>query len=154
MLNFNYFRDAESVLVSSQAITSDKHRKHIIEHLEELLQAISTLELTSYQMLCQAMTINDTEAAAEQIDEEIHRVQYKLDHCRRLLQGSETGLGTYVIVSEDQKVEMHGRLKSLKCDLAHLLEHFNTENIDLHAIKEIHSHIDEMEEHLHQFHSR
>ena len=32
------------------------------------------------------MTTAEAEAAAESIDEEIHRVQYKLDHCRRLLQ--------------------------------------------------------------------
>ena len=32
------------------------------------------------------MTTAEAEAAAENIDEEIHRVQYKLDHCRRRLQ--------------------------------------------------------------------
>ena len=31
------------------------------------------------------------EEIAEFIDEEIHKLEYKLDHTRRLLQGAETG---------------------------------------------------------------
>ena len=68
------------------AMTEPRHREHIREHLIELEHSVSTLEKTSYAVLCHAMTTAEAEAAAEGIDEEIHRVQYKLDHCRRLLQ--------------------------------------------------------------------
>ena len=74
------------MVISTKAMAKPRHREHIREHLEELMRAMSTLEETSYPVLCHAMTTAEAEAAAETIDEEIHRVQYKLDHCRRLLQ--------------------------------------------------------------------
>ena len=79
-------RETEPIVLSSKAIATVKHRDHIREHFVELMDIITKLEQTTYGILCHAMTTAEAEAAAETIDEEIHRVQYKLDHCRRLLQ--------------------------------------------------------------------
>lgn len=49
----------------------------------------------------------EAEEIAESMDEEIHRLQYKLDHTRRLLQGAETNIGISAPpswVTHDKKV--------------------------------------------------
>ncbi len=49
---------------------------------------IRMLDAKAARMLA-PQAVSEAEAVAESIDEEIHTLQYKLDHCRRLLQGSE-----------------------------------------------------------------
>jgi hypothetical protein len=79
-------------------------------------------------------------------------VQYKLDHCRRLLQGSETGQMHMHTLTDDVKSQMHTNLKTLKSTVCHLIEHLKMSAFDLHTITEIHSHMDEMEANLELLH--
>ena len=86
------------------------------------------------------MTVPQEEAIAEKIDEEVHLLQYKLDHVRRLLQGSEsegfcntaaTPAGgnkrrqTSNWVTEERKLVMKKKLSKIKLTAEHLLEHIN-----------------------------
>ena len=145
-------RETEPIVLSSKAIATGRHKEHIREHVEELMEMVTRLEQTTYGILCHAMTTAEAEAAAENIDEEIHRVQYKLDHCRRLLQGSETGLVNFKTLSEDEKATMHSRLREVKGTITHLLEHMRSDEIDPPLLTEIYAHMDEVEESLMQFH--
>ena len=84
-------RDDEPVNLASKAFETPDHRNHILEHMHEIAKAINEMENKSNQLLEDAnLSQRDSENIAEKIDEEIHSLQYQLDHCRRLVQGSET----------------------------------------------------------------
>jgi hypothetical protein len=84
--------EEEPVQRASMAIADTNHRDHIKEHSVELVDSVKMMELKSEELLEKGaeLTTRQTEDIAERIDEEIHLLQYKLDHCRRLLQGSES----------------------------------------------------------------
>jgi hypothetical protein len=68
---------------ASQAIAAPTHKQHIQEHLFELSDSISLMESQSLGLLGTSLSVREGEEVAERIDEEIHRLHYKLDHCRR-----------------------------------------------------------------------
>jgi len=75
--------EAAPVERSIAAMSQPDHRLHIQQHLEELRAAITGMEDKSASLLNKELVVSEAEAVAESIDEEIHSLQYKLDHCRR-----------------------------------------------------------------------
>eukprot|EP01034_Spumella_vulgaris_P025457 gene25457-31921_t len=162
---------------ASQAIAAPNHKQHIQEHLYELSDSISLMESKSLGLLDSAqMSVRESEEAAEKIDEEIHRLQYKLDHCRRLLQGSEIDEwhqaadgshsvtdGDCVIasmqsassfwMSKERVKVMRRRLCDLKSSAEHLIEHIQQPSIDKQALQEMHIHMDIMDAQIEHFHA-
>ena len=92
---------------ASEAIRSDSHRDNVKQRLDELLGSVKSMEDRSEQLLERGVNVtalvdeemlvliyclsssgnelsnSDTETIAEKIDEEIHHLQYLLDHARR-----------------------------------------------------------------------
>ena len=94
---------------ASEAIRLDSHRDNIKQRLDELLGSVKSMEDRSEQLLERGVNVttlvdeemlvliytyclsssgnelsnSDTETIAEKIDEEIHHLQYLLDHARR-----------------------------------------------------------------------
>lgn len=68
---------------ASMAISSPSHRQHIETHLHELNQSLQIMEENARRLADGNLNMRQTEDIAEMIDEEVHRLQYKLDHCRR-----------------------------------------------------------------------
>lgn len=65
-------------------ISKPEHRSHIVEHLNELLDSIQQMEQKSDQLTNNHdLSVRQKEDMAEFIDEKVHMLQYKLDHCRR-----------------------------------------------------------------------
>ncbi len=58
-------------------------------------------------------------------------LQYKLDHCRRLLEGSETeqysSQSSSTWITEEKKANIRKGLTGLKYTVEHLLEHMDEE---------------------------
>ena len=80
----------DPVELSSVAIALPNHRSHLEEHLVEIHTDVVAMEAKSCRLVGDdQLSQRDTEQIAEEIDEAIHLLQYKLDHCRRLLEGSE-----------------------------------------------------------------
>ena len=101
------FWEDENVDFASEAIRSDSHRDNIKQRLDELLGSVKSMEDRSEQLLERGVNVttlvdeemlmliyylsssgnelsnSDTETIAEKIDEEIHHLQYLLDHARR-----------------------------------------------------------------------
>ena len=97
----------QNVDFASEAIRLDSHRDNIKQRLNELLSSVNSMEDRSQQLLERGVNVttlvdeemlvliyclsssgnelsnSDTETIAEKIDEEIHRLQYLLDHARR-----------------------------------------------------------------------
>lgn len=78
--------DSESILYAAIAIATPNHRAHIKEHFVEILNAIVVLENNASTLFLadrSPLEISQAEKLAEAIDEEIHMLQYRLDHTRR-----------------------------------------------------------------------
>lgn len=62
-----------------------EHRQHLNEHLTELVDFINSMEKNCEKLLDPTVTHRESEDIAEEIDEATHKLQYKVDHCRRLV---------------------------------------------------------------------
>jgi hypothetical protein len=150
--------DDAAIEVAVTALHIADHRGHLAGHLQEMTDTISALELKSNQFAGNQLLNYEAERIAEEIDETIHQLQYQLDHCRRLLQGSEarmvstTGENESSWLTDEKKQAMSDRLKLLKLTAVHLVEHVKEEHIDQELIREMHQHMREMDHHIDHFH--
>lgn len=147
---------------AENAISNPNHRSHILSHFDEIKFMIKDMETKSYNLLLQELTTSETEKVAEEIDESIHLLQYKIDHCRRLLQGSEyaeafvsnSNLGDKKTtwVTEEKKIAINKRLTVLRCTMNHLVEHLHEDKITTDTLKEMISHMKDMDHNISIFH--
>jgi zinc transporter ZupT len=82
----------------------------------------------------------------------------QIDHCRRLIQGSETELSDQSTmirswVTEDRKLMMKQRLRNLNLIVDHIIEHMHETNVDASLLRELNAHIDQMEHQISIFHA-
>jgi hypothetical protein len=86
-----------------------------------------------------------------------------IDHCKRLLQGSETdaessiqgisNVNTVFYETDAKRIQLKGRLNGLKATATHLVEHIKEAVIDKDTLQEIHEHMEHMDIQLSSFHS-
>lgn len=134
--------EQEGVIQATHAINQPKHRKHIIEHFYEVKELLQLMERKSNELIGTDMGIIEAELLAEQIDESVHQLQYKLDHCRRLLQGSESHKDNRIIdrkswLTEEKKYSIQNEVKILNHLVDHLMDHLSPN----HTIPHPHSFI-------------
>lgn len=82
------FEESHVEIASNAIMSSPQHKDHIREHLMELLESIKFMEERSFALTNHSLPIREVESIAESIDERIHSLQYKLDHCRRYVYDS------------------------------------------------------------------
>ena len=77
--------DHEAILYAAIAIATPSHRAHIKEHFIEIMNAIFLLEHNAISLMRgnTPLDLRQSEILAEEIDEGIHMLQYRLDHTRR-----------------------------------------------------------------------
>ena len=124
----------DEVHKASLALALPQHRTHLNEHVREVVDTIALMEKQCARLLDDSVpkTRAEVEQLAEEIDERTHSLQYKLDHCRRLLQGSEVevagvSIGHHSKVAEEKKKAIERRLELLKLTGEHLIEHLGEE---------------------------
>jgi len=159
--------EREPIHRASIAIAAPAHKDHIREHLKELLDTVNSMEQKSEILLDRGheLSVRQAEDIAEKIDEEVHMLQYKLDHVRRLLQGSESDVLTHHTfadgtqspatshwVTEDRKLSMKKKLRKIKGTVLHLVEHVNDPEIDMHILHEMYEHMSTMDLQIKKFH--
>jgi len=120
------------------------------------MQAINEMQNKSSMLSNSELTVRQTEDIAEHIDEQVHLLQYKLDHCRRLLEGSETDQYTAqkgsAWVTEERKANIVKGINGLRFTVEHLLEHINEQTIDKEVLQEMRIHMDYMDKQISFFH--
>jgi len=126
--------EEDDVHKASLAIALPQHRSHLHEHVREVVDTIAQMEKHCMQLFDESVpkTRAEVEQLAEEIDERTHSLQYKLDHCRRLLQGSEVDVAGVSIgynskVTEEKRKAIERRLELLKLTGEHLIEHLGEE---------------------------
>ena len=74
----------DPIELSSVAIALPNHRSHLEEHLVENHGCVVNMETKAARLTGEeTLSQKESEQIAEEIDEAIHDLQYKLDHCRR-----------------------------------------------------------------------
>lgn len=91
------------------------------------------------------------------IDEELHKIQYIIDHCRRLIEGNQTNYSSSVLfqnnyIKEEVKKEIIMGIQNLYAISKHLLDHIDENVITPYDLQEIYSHINEFETNIRIFH--
>lgn len=147
---------------AEKAMSHPTHKSHIMEHLQEIKDLVTVMENKSSRLLVDSLlSVEETEELTEAIDESIHLLQYKIDHSRRLLQGSETNnqsspelkSSAVVGLSDEKKIAMNKRLTVLRCTVNHLIEHLSEPCIDKETISEMLQHMVAMDKQIDLFHS-
>lgn len=146
--------DPADVEFAAEAINRKTHREHILEHFQEIRNMVNEMEKNSDLLIDREMTVIEAELLAEQVDESIHMLQYKLDHCRRLLQGSEVGKEEKKTswLTNDKKETIVKEMDILGNIVEHLMGHLSSEHFTPLNIQEIHDHLEDMDRQIHTFH--
>lgn len=162
--------DDEPVAQASIALTTPAHRRHIELHLAEVADTILTMEAQSNRLSSEVLSIAQKESIAESIDEGVHGIQYKLDHVRRLLMGSEAELdaatggdiptlgdGPQGWVTEERKQRIRKGVSGLKLMALHMQDHLHLlgdATISKAVLKEMHLHMLQMDRQISAFHEQ
>jgi len=144
------------------AIRNPQHRSHVLEHISEIVEKILDMNAKSNELLDNGgeISVKNQENLAENIDKGIHDLQYLLDHTRRLVEGAEfeitgdpSAQAKKIWLTEDRKRTMRRRINALRYTAEHLKEHLESEEaLDANLLKEVHSHMHDMEKQIHLFH--
>ena len=78
LISNNIVWDDEGVSFASTAIEQASHKDHIKNHLIEISEEINVMQSKSVKMMDGSLSDKDSEAIAEEIDEAIHGLQYKV----------------------------------------------------------------------------
>lgn len=150
-------QDHPIVLLASQAIASPMHRERIRKKIVELETSVASMEEKSCYLHKSWKTIPGpaSELCADQIDEEIHRFQYNLDHCRRLIQGSGSDIEGVVprLWITDQGVKnLHEKMSELRRGIGSLHRSLSSDELNRDSLIHIHNEIDQMDNNINQLH--
>lgn len=147
--------EEEGIAMSAVLIKLPEHKNHLLDHLLELKQKVDMIEEKCNRLTAEKLTVNETEELAEKIDEDTHSLQYLIDHCRRLLHGSETGpdAGRFNKIDDEKKIEIKRSLANLKSTTDHLIEHMKEGSIDSETVREINVHLAQMDRFIISFHN-
>lgn len=77
--------DHPILLLGTQVISSPAERSRVHEKVTDLVRSINSMQSKAQALFTPSTSLTSSEAEilADQIDEEIHRLHYYLDHCRR-----------------------------------------------------------------------
>lgn len=161
--------EPESISLSLNAFSqTTDHKKNISKNIESLVESIDTIGdmMDKIIEIVDAGDSNDneedkrratrlSEELSENIDRECHLLQYKLDFCRRLLQGSFTTIGGSETLEKwgYSRLELKKRLFNLKYIANHLLEHIVSGSIDADQLREMHEHMHDMDHQIEKLHA-
>eukprot|EP01038_Epipyxis_sp_PR26KG_P007931 gene7931-10764_t len=120
------------ITLATQATSSLAHRKRIEERVTQLVTFICTLEEQATGLIAGGKTLSalDLEIRADQIDESIHKLQYGVDNCKRLIQGTGSNIVSALPrlwISEDGKRNLQEAINSLKSNSIDLTNQFSTD---------------------------
>lgn len=159
-----------------QATSYPKHRDQIVQCFHDLVKFIQSIEEKSKKLMSCMEQIkpehnpkprnpsfvevrNNTtkimETCADEIDQEIHQLQYYLDNCRRQLQGAGSdivGVVPRLTINEEQGQQMQSKLNDLSSSALKISAILQREILDKSAIKSVHRVIDQMDKQIEQLH--
>jgi zinc transporter ZupT len=120
--------------------------------LQEFSADVDSIDERADKLLSTSLSPESESELTESIDEDVHKLGYKLDHCRRLLEGAESGAAHPPFGFDSATLKT--RCAELRGAVAHLNEHLRvTSGFDRATVLEMHDHMDELEGMLDKFHN-
>lgn len=146
------------LLLGSQIISSPTERKRIREKVTELLHSIQQMQDQAAVLFTPTPSLSSAKAEilADQIDEEIHRLHYHLDHCRRLLQGSGSeveGVVPRIWITSRGKAALHKGLAELHDGASRISGYLNQQDLSRTALIAMHDTMGSMDDQLSRLHN-
>mmetsp|Transcript_34344 Transcript_34344/g.49925 ORF Transcript_34344/g.49925 Transcript_34344/m.49925 type:complete len:565 (-) Transcript_34344:80-1774(-) len=166
-------RESQILLLASEAVSSSAQREKIHRRFSEFVDCIDGLVEDSNAFIAllptelnvcsrtatskstygsmSAMRTFSIELEAEKIDQDIHKIQYILDNCKRLLQGSESNVLSAlprIWVTEEGRRSLQRGVKNLKeyaTRIKRVLHYISSNVLTKEVILEIYQNIDQME---------
>ena len=169
----------EAGAIMSSELLSEQHRHHILvrpprrvvhalacphrsllpspppmahqSHLQEFSDDVDSIDKRADLLLGTSLAPERESEITESIDEDVHKLGYKLDHCRRLLEGAESGAANPPFAFDSATLKT--RCQELRGAVAHLNEHLTTTSgFDRAVVLEMHGHMGELDAMLDKFH--
>lgn len=124
--------DRSILLLAKQAMSHPMQRHHLIDELIAVIETLDFLQTKSNELSVRSLRSSlhrphsssasawntaELESLAETIDQETHKLQYSLDHCRRLIHGSGAGFESIlprIWITEQGIQHLNGRLNRMK----------------------------------------
>lgn len=167
-LGFEDDWDELPIAVSTQAIRLPGHKAKILASTNEINDCIRSLDEKIQRILSISVNYNKNfddidvlsislNELTEEIDQEIHILQYKLDRCRRLLEGSGYHLTANVnrLWMQNQfKQRVLHQIHTLKSLGFHIRDHLDDNEISMDLLREIHGHLLNMNNVVCKFHDK
>jgi zinc transporter ZupT len=155
-LNF----ESDGIKYSAEALADPNHRQHVTSHVIEVGDIIKNVSSKCSVLLnssSKPLSGSDNEELFEDIDENIHHLHYKIDHCIRLLQGSEFRRGSKARRDSskppfENAEEVVRLLKTLEDVAAHIIQHTHS-TISAEELVEVYGHLVELRDCVDGLHS-
>lgn len=137
-------------------------RGRITSHMNDLMQFLDHMQ-SNLNLLVEEGETAQLERIAEQIDEDCHSLQYKIDRSRRVMQGVGSGLiersggrgaeMRHKLISDEKKQAMLHELSILQECSKHILSHLSLDrSVDAQVVQEMFDHLSDMQSHMGAFH--
>ena len=151
---------SEDVDFSTEALKDMKHRDHLVGHVSEVDSDVKVivekcnLLIAAHSNDHQGNSFNN-ERMFDDLDEGVHRLLYRVDHCTRLIQGSEYVHGAMQRHGIAPRFEDIGQvqviLKELEKTAVHIMSHTNRE-VNPKGLVAIYGHLNQFRELVERLH--
>jgi zinc transporter ZupT len=156
--------EEQEVVIATEAIAAPGHRAKIRESAVDVSNSIRSIDTKMGQIFSmEGRPVLSTfrEELTEDIDKEVHLLQYKIDHVRRLLEGSGAEISpahhlpTESWLNENNKKRIHRNMSLLKILCSNIIDDLdNHQNISTIMLQEMHGHIQNMDSILTKLHNK
>ena len=155
-LNF----ESDGIKYSAEALADPSHRQHVTSHVIEVGEIVKIVSSKCNLLLSfksKTLSGNESEQLFEDIDENLHHLHYKIDHCIRLLQGSEFRRGAKLGRRDSTKPPFEHPeavtelLQKFQEVTAHIIEHTHS-TISAEELVEVYGHMVELRDHVDGLH--
>lgn len=118
--------------VNNASDTMNEHKSKLKGLIKTIVDATSALETKALSLSHKNLSDEEVDIIAEEIDKEIHSLDYLLDQSRRLFEGSRS-----TKMSEDKQKQILTRLEEFKYVVRRIQQHLQSDTFDRVLIKEI-----------------
>lgn len=155
--------EEQDVVIATEAIATPSHRAKIRESAVDVSNSIRSIDVKMGQIFSmdgRPVLSTFREELTEDIDKEVHLLQYKIDHVRRLLEGcgaptSPHHSPTESWLNDNNKKRIHRNMSLLKILCSNIIDDLdNHPKITTGMLQEMHGQIQNMDSILTKLHNK
>lgn len=146
--------EEDSVTNATQSITIPAHQQKLKDLIYSIVNNVNKIEIKTNFLTNNDLSIQQVDDIGEEIDEEIHKLDYILDRTRRMFEGSRSkDMFSNTLIKLEKQQQIMKRLIDFKRIVKHIEEHIISNQFNEEIIKEIYEHLNDASLKLNEFHS-